>query len=862
MIYKSRYSLTDKISIKNMKNSCSTHKKELHSMPKFIKGLGIMMVLMLAIPFQGQSQHVQVADSLNETEISNFGDYTVQEALIRIPGVQVNRDGQLNLRGVGYNNYYVLVNGQRLSATADNTRGVDLSAFPVGLIQSISWQKVLTPDMDADGLAGAIRLNTFKPNVDRGIISGSIGGGLNPEYLKATGANGRAWLRYAGPVTDDLGMTIDMNYQRDQQARETLGMNYGTADFGSGTVDVVENFSPGFQHQDANRFSANLRFDYDPTEDASYYAHGMINLNESGSAFHQNTWNADGGWVDANTVEGGSFRYGMNFTQRDVSQYTFHAGGENEFDNFVLDYKAGWSQSDVSNTENLFPFEDTNIDYTINTENSERPVVNPAEGKPMPADMRLEEMNYIIDDYRDQEITARINAEIPMSFGSLKFGANTIMKEQDANNRGAYSKYRYSFLGALNLEGFETGNLVNRSVFDDYQLDRLISTDEALSFFQSSIQNMRLDQASYYKESEIYNYYADQQVYGGYGMATLDLDPIHVLIGARVEHTNSEYEGRVVTYNRFNQYQETVDTAGTSSETEFFPNVQLTYQLTPQASVKAAYSKTISRPTFSYLAPFELQIPQDTSFFAGNPNLSPVSSNNIDLDIDYNLETGGSISVSGFYKSISNLIERTQTTRLVQSGEYEYYEDLIPDGEQELTANLETYQNSDRTGTVYGVEVALQKQLNFLPGVFEHFGTYVNYTWSESNYENQRGGETSIPGQSPHVVNAALNYSEAKFFAQLSYHWTAELLYELGQTPQQAPALGNNPVFLDSYQDGYEELSATLRYDVNPKLQLWANFYNILGRENTTYTQEQDLYPTNIYQRNGTEFNVGVRLTF
>ncbi|HBQ58748.1 MAG TPA: hypothetical protein DD671_03765, partial [Balneolaceae bacterium] len=291
-----------------------------------------------------------------------------------------------------------------------------------------------------------------------------------------------------------------------------LGMNYGTADFGSGTVDVVENFSPGFQHQDANRFSANLRFDYDPTEDASYYAHGMINLNESGSAFHQNTWNADGGWVDANTVEGGSFRYGMNFTQRDVSQYTFHAGGENEFDNFVLDYKAGWSQSDVSNTENLFPFEDTNIDYTINTENSERPVVNPAEGKPMPADMRLEEMNYIIDDYRDQEITARINAEIPMSFGSLKLGANTIMKEQDANNRGAYSKYRYSFLGALNLEGFETGNLVNRSVFDDYQPDRLISTDEALSFFQSSIQNMRLDQASYYKESEIYNYYADQQV--------------------------------------------------------------------------------------------------------------------------------------------------------------------------------------------------------------------------------------------------------------------------------------------------------------------------------------------------------------
>lgn len=845
-----------------MKNSCSTYKKEPHSNPSFIRIVGLMMVLMLVIPFQGQSQDVQVADSLNEADISNYGDFSVQEALKRISGVQVNRDGQLNLRGVGYNNYYVMVNGQRLSSTATNTRGVDLSAFSVDMIQGITWQKVLTPDMDADGLAGAIHLNTYKPNLERGIVSGSIGGGLNPEYFQATGANGRAWLRYSGPVADDLGMTIDVNYQRDQKARETLGMNYSTADFGSGPVDVVEGFSPGFQHNGANRFGANLRFDYNPSDNASYYAHGMINLHNFESSFHQNTWNADDGWVDANTVEGGSFQYGLNFNERDVSQYTFHAGGENEFDNFIVDYKAGWSQSDVSDTENLFPFEHTNIDYTLNTDNPERPVVNPAQERSMPADLRLGEMNYIIDDYRDQEITARINAEIPINIGSLKFGANTIMKEQDANNRGAYSNYRYNFLGALTLEGFETDDLVNRSVFDDYQIDRLISSDDALSFFQSSIQNMRLDRSAHFQESDIYNYYADEQVYGGYGMATLDFDPITVLVGARVEHTNSEYEGRVVSYNRFNQYQETVDTTGTSSETEFFPNAQLMYQVNSQASVKAAYSKTISRPTFNYLAPFQLQLPQDTSFFAGNPNLSPVSSNNIDLDIDYSLETGGSISVSGFYKSISNLIERTQSTIQIQSGEYEYYEDLIPEGEQEISANLETYQNSDRTGTIYGVEVALQKQLNFLPGAFEHIGTYLNYTWSESNYENQRGGETAIPGQSPHVVNAALNYSDSKFFAQLSYHWTAELLYELGQTPQQAPALGNNPVFLDSYQDGYEELSATLRYDINPKVQLWANVYNILGSENVSYNQDEDLYPTNIYQQNGTEFNVGVRLTF
>ncbi|MAL18754.1 MAG: hypothetical protein CL670_00155 [Balneola sp.] len=802
-------------------------------------------------------------DSLSNVEVQDFGDYTIENAFARFPGVHVNRDGSISLRGTGYGNYYMLINGQRLSSTGRNTRVANAGAISVDLIEEIQWVKVLTPDMDADGLAGAIHLKTFSPLRDRTVMSGSIGGGLNPTYSKETGATGRSWLRYSGPVSDQLSLSIGANYQRDQRAWESLEMGYGTTDLGSGPIDVIDRLSPGFQSEGVNRFAGNFQLGYYPSESSNYYFNGFVNLNQLKMSDHKYSWLANGDWADANTTGGSQsdFGYDLNYEERNTAQFTFQAGGENTFDSFIFDYQVGLSQSIIDRTENLYPFLETGVEYSIDASDPFRPTASPMEGKPVPADMDLEEMNYIIDDYRDKELSSRVNVEIPISVGSVKAGASALFKEQDANERGAFSEYHYQFQGFLNLEGFEEGNLNRLSVFDNtYDLDRLVDPEQANSFFQSSIPNMRLDDRAYYRDSEIYNYFSDENIYAGYAMANLDFDPITLIIGARVEHTSSSYEGRVVEYNRFSQFEEVADTSASNSFMNVFPNAQVNYQLSEQINLKAAYSKTISRPQLNLLAPFELSTPEDTSLFAGNPNLDPVMSDNIDLMFDYMFDNGGSFSIAGFYKTMSGFIESVDSEIQINEGEYQYFEPLFQDGQTQIAGTRTTYQNSDNSADVYGVEVAIQKQLSFLPGLLKNFGTYANYTWSDSKFENSRGDETAIPGQSPHVVNAALNYHQNRFFAQLSFQWSDEMLSSLESETQLAPAIGGGQVYLDRYQDGFQELSATAKFDVSDKVEIWTNIYNLLNKERVEYAFSRDNYPTSIYKRNGIEFNVGVRV--
>jgi len=838
---------------------------------KYIPGLFMVLTLIFGIASMQPAVAQNVADSedqiftdsLSNAEVQNFGDYTIENAFTRFPGVHVNREGSISLRGTGYGNYYMLINGQRMSATGRNTRVADAGAVSVDLIEEIQWVKVLTPDMDADGLAGAIHLTTFSPLRDRTVMSGSIGGGLNPTYSKETGATGRSWLRYSGPVSDQLSLSIGANYQRDQRAWESLGMEYGTADLGSGPIDVIDRLSPGFQSEGVNRFAGNFQLGFYPSEFSNYYFNGFVNLNQMRMADHKYNWLANGDWADANTTGGSQsdFGYDLNYEERNAAQYTFQAGGKNTFDSFVLDYQLGLSQSNVDRTENLYPFLETGVEYSIDASDPFRPTASPAEGKPVPADMDLEEMNYIIDDYRDKELSGRVNVEFPISVGTLKAGASALLKEQDANERGAFSEYHYQFQGFLNLEGFEEGNLNRLSIFDNtYDLDRLVDPEQANSFFQSSIPNMRLDDRAYYRDSEIYNYFSDESIYAGYAMANLDFDPITLIIGTRVEHTSSSYEGRVVQYNRFSQFEEVADTSASNNFLNVFPNAQINYQLNEQVNLKAAYSKTISRPQMNLLAPFELSTPEDTSLFVGNPNLDPVMSDNIDFMVDYLFDNGGSFSVAGFYKTMSGFIESVDSEVQINEGEYEYFEPLYQDGQTQITGTQTTYQNSDNSANVYGVEVAIQKQFTFLPGLLKNFGTYANYTWSDSKFENSRGDETAIPGQSPHVVNAALNYHQDRFFAQLSFQWSDEMLSGLESETQLAPALGSGQVYLDRYQDGFQELSATAKFDVSDKVEIWTNIYNLLNKERIEYAFSLDNYPTSIYKRNGIEFNVGVRV--
>ncbi len=220
--------------------------------------------------------------------------------------------------------------------------------------------------------------------------------------------------------------------------------------------------------------------------------------------------------------------------------------------------------------------------------------------------------------------------------------------------------------------------------------------------------------------------------------------------GIRVERT----EQRVATLDE-NPAQ------GAIQRTDWLPSVHLTYALTDetkfsaaggQMNLRFAYGRTLARPSFREFAPF-------CSFEfigglgrCGNPNLKRSLVNNYDLRWEWFTGPGELLAVSAFYKGFIQPIERTI--------------DPVKSGDNPVI----TYENVGE-GRVYGLELEVRKQLDFVAGWLSHFEAGGNLTLIRSegaiaedeltrirSYNPDADGLRRLQGQSPYLMGASLTY--------------------------------------------------------------------------------------------------------
>ena len=823
----------------------------------------IALLLMPALSVAQSSQDSIVTEELTWQDFESFGDYSAGKALWRVPGAQVNGLGALNLRGTGYNSYYITVNGMRMATTGAGSRAFHPQAISTDMISGIEYIKVLNPSMDADAISGIVNLKTYQPVGVETRVNVAAGGGALPTYYSETGGTGRAQVQYFRPLNDHSSMALNLSYQSEVLSHEYLENTYGTDDFGSGVVDVLEETGPGFNAARRDGIAGSLNLSLNPNAVSSFYVNGFINYDSRRASLHQNKWIANGGWIAQDSVgTQGSFNYSLSNTVSDITQYTFEAGGKNEAGKVIIDYSLGWANSQIKGVTHYFPFRETGVEYSVTTADRERPVASPEAMLPLPEDMNLGTMKYIVDQHIDNRYSARLNVEMPFEAGSIRAGASALWTTKDANTRGAYSEYDYDYRGTLNQEGFEKADPSDIFLFDDlYYINGLIDPDEAVSFFKTSIPNMRLDADEFNLNSGYRNYYVTENVYSGYGMANLEFGTISVTGGARLELTDAEYEGRKVLFNRFGSYERSSDTTRSANYMNIFPNAQITFGNAEGFSAHIAYSSAISRPDFNMLAPFLVSTPEDTSLFSGNPELDPVTSNNVDLFLHYKSEATGKLSAGLYYKKIDNYIVPKEETITIREGDYAFFDDYFDASTTEIEGARNSFSNLEESVTVYGFEISWKHRLIFLPGILRNLGTYAAYTWSKSEYTPPGREQITLPGQSPQVLNAAVDYASEKFQAQLSYHRSTRSLFRPEQNQRFAPSL-NQTVYFDQYLDGAEELSLTTKYSISETVSIWANVYNLFGSETLEYGADSEAYPTRIYLREGVEFSAGIRLNF
>ena len=338
------------------------------------------------------------------------------------------------------------------------------------------------------------------------------------------------------------------------------------------------------------------------------------------------------------------------------------------------------------------------------------------------------------------------------------------------------------------------------------------------------------------------NYDATQQVGAAYAMVELPLtQKLRAVTGLRVETTTIQFYSFSEAMRE--KYGNLDGKANVLDNLDFLPSLNLNYAMNEKMQLRFGYNRTLARPTFRELAPFESFDFMGGFILIGNPELQRTLVDNLDLRFEIYPNSGEIISVSAFYKNFQNPIERT-------------YNPEAPNGEF-------TFRNVDQAMLV-GAELEVRKNLNFISSSLSDFSLITNLTYIYSRtdidvreLEQIRATNPSAEsyremyGQAPFVVNAMLNYeNEAGTIVNLTYNVTGPRISYI--------SIGGTP---NIYEMPRNSLNFNIRHKFQNGIGLRFAANNLLNAE---YQQAITFKDEKYYvQRNklGMDFSLGVFYT-
>ena len=171
-------------------------------------------------------------DSIVAEDIADFPDLNLADALQRVPGITITREGgegrQISLRGLGPDFTRVQLNGMEVLGTSSSpidsrgqtnrTRAFDFNLFASELFNQIDVKKSYSADQDEGGIGGTVNLRTAKPfDYDgfKGAVSGQLGTNTNTDSTDP---------RLAAMISNnwgDFGALFSIAYSERESAEES-----------------------------------------------------------------------------------------------------------------------------------------------------------------------------------------------------------------------------------------------------------------------------------------------------------------------------------------------------------------------------------------------------------------------------------------------------------------------------------------------------------------------------------------------------------------------------------------------------------------------------------------------------------------
>lgn len=816
--------------------------------------------------FIEQKEAANIKNIVSSEQIQKFPDMNAAEAMQRIPGITLQRDqGEgrfVQLRGTPPELTNFNINGEQIPSPEGNVRYVGMDIVAADQIDVIEITKVLTPDMDADGIGGTVNIITKKATSEKPEVAATLAGGYS--HLRGT-PNYQAQFSF-GQRTGKFGFSVNGSYYYNKYGSDNMEFKYNRAPFPDSASQALGENNYHFVYQEMQlrhydivrkRIGLSATIDYEFNDFSFIYLRGMLNNFSDNEIRRRKVYDLE------DPVTFIYYRYGG--IDHDVKKRTkiqnvntINLGGEHRIGITTLDYEAAYATASELVPDRIEAQFDNwgqaihmQMDLTDkNWPRIEYPDEETSEYATAYDKYELNSLLFEESTVTDENLTFKANLKIPYyempgNNGFLKFGGKVRLKDKERDIRGteygAYKKTSLLYPGEgpdLSLvtvdDGFRDDNLLNHNYIMEYMPD----PEKMINFFDRYQEFFIIDRLDTKRQTYEEDYKANENIYAAYLMARHDIGKLMLLGGVRFEQTEIDYEGRRVIVTKKNRFDK-LDTLTDNRIHRFvLPQFQMKYSFNDKFNLRAAATYSYSRPNFEDVIPYRQQDYDEVQY--GNPDLKFPTSVNIDLLTEYYLRGDGLLSGGLFYKDIDDFI--FYYVRFGHEGE-----DVSNFPSVEITKP-----ENGKRASVYGAEILAQSKFFFLQGLWKDFGLYVNYTFTHSEaYINKRfprnyseeviiinddvfsssteEEKITLPGQAKHTANLAVFFENKKIHAKLAANFHDAFLYKLGG--DQA---------FDEYYDKAWHLDFNAHYAITENVKVFLDLINLTNQPLRFYSGEKD----------------------
>ena len=783
-----------------------------------------------------QKNAVAVTEAVGQQEIARSPDSDAAEVASRVSGVTVAEGRYVYIRGLGERYSQTSLGGSPIPSPEPEKEVVPLDLFPSEFIESLTAQKTYTPDRPGEFSGGSIDIQN-KEFPSEFTWKMSLGTSVNSETQFQDG-----FLRYDGGGSDWLGS--DDGTRAIPDVITDAGYGIGGSRLPRASADSL--LVAG------QEFAAKLP-QFAPTAQTT-----PANSAVGGSVGDRTSlFGRDFGYFVAGN-------YGQKFTRRDVEfERKWRAEAfnpefqENARPNVDYEFNRGMRKVAWGGLANFSflatPSNQFNLQamYNRNTDDEARDYIGGNQedlgGEVFSERLRFQERSMLWGQLSGKHDLGSLNSRLDWRLSGAQASRDEPALRETVYTRsfgstspftlnsdtGESGRYFYTdltdddFNGAVdwtwNFGGWSSPASIKvggafRSRSRDFAARRyrwnftsgITSLDSVIAngtiVGTAPTNDMQLQLTDLVESGDRYN--ADESTYAGYGMVDLPIGSrLRAVFGARVEPYDLELTTPGTT-------SDSVVTLSDLSQTDVLPSLGLTYALNDAMNLRLAGSRTVDRPEFRELAPFQFTEASSLRQLRGNPKLEIADIYSVDAKWEWFPRTGEVFSFGGFYKYLDRPIEQVFFA---------------------AASSLYSYQNAE-SGYLFGVEGSVRKRLDFNE-FMSHFTLGGGFSVIESEVEvipgsgfNPTNLTRPLQGQSPYTINANLQW--------ISTGGSTEIGLFYGIFGKRIEAAGGSGV-PDIELEPRNALDLTLRQRIGSRASIKLKAENLLN-EPYEWTQSQN----------------------